>query len=147
MSFSTIEHSSKCSPVSPCTNCRGTSFLRTWMLQGDFNVFRMIIGEIHTECLPKIDASIAGGSCLRSLGEKQADIHHVETETGTRLETMAGFDELPIRIHNCLRNEGIVTTEQLLQTTKKELLCIHNFGQLSLNALLSFLENHGYGLE
>lgn len=55
--------------------------------------------------------------------------------------------DLPPRVYRCLKNAGLHTTEQILQTPPAEFLRIRNFGQRSLRLLHAALRKKGLRVE
>ncbi len=51
--------------------------------------------------------------------------------------------ELSVRAHNCLKREGIVTIEKLLEYSEDELLDIRNFGQKSIHEVKDKIKELG----
>ncbi len=51
--------------------------------------------------------------------------------------------ELSVRAHNCLKREGIVTIEKLLEYSEDELLDIRNFGQKSIQEVKDKIKELG----
>ena len=138
MTFSTIKHRGACSEDKPCTNCRGTQFLRDWMEPGAFPVFRSIIGESSSPALPEV---------IRKLVPVKASAEpdpQPEPVTGTLLSSVKGYDDLDVRVVNCLRNDNIQTVEQLLKISRQDLMRTPNFGKISLGRLRAFLTQAGY---
>jgi DNA-directed RNA polymerase alpha subunit len=54
--------------------------------------------------------------------------------------------DLPTRIYNSLRNGGIETVEELLNTPRKELIGMRNMGGKSLSVIEEKLRNRGITL-
>jgi hypothetical protein len=59
------------------------------------------------------------------------------------VEVEAIADRLSPRLHNCLRNEGIKTLDELSERTAAELLRLPNFGPRQLNELRKVLAECG----
>ena len=51
--------------------------------------------------------------------------------------------DLPTRIYNSLRNGGIETVEQLLQTPRKDLISMRNMGGKSISVIAEKLQDKG----
>ena len=54
--------------------------------------------------------------------------------------------DLPTRIYNSLRNGGIETVEQLLQTPRKDLISMRNMGGKSISVIEEKLQERGISL-
>ena len=59
----------------------------------------------------------------------------------TRLEMSTAEIGLSVRTTNCLEERGIFTVEDLLKTTREELLSISNFGEKTLEEVYKALES------
>ena len=51
---------------------------------------------------------------------------------------------LSVRTTNCLEERGIFTVNDLLHTTREDLLCISNFGEKTLEEVYKALEDVGF---
>ena len=58
-----------------------------------------------------------------------------------RLEMSTAEIGLSVRTTNCLEERGIFTVEDLLNTTREELLSISNFGEKTLEEVYKALES------
>ena len=58
-----------------------------------------------------------------------------------RLEMSTAEIGLSVRTTNCLEERGIFTVQDLLNTTREELLCISNFGEKTLEEVYKALES------
>ena len=54
--------------------------------------------------------------------------------------------DLPTRIYNSLRNGGIETIEQLLNTPRKDLISMRNMGGKSISVIEEKLQEKGISL-
>ena len=59
----------------------------------------------------------------------------------SRLEMSTAEIGLSVRTTNCLEERGIFTVEDLLNTTREELLSISNFGEKTLEEVYKALES------
>lgn len=61
-----------------------------------------------------------------------------------RLQMSTAEIGLSVRTTNCLEERGIFTVQDLLNCTRKDLLCISNFGEKTLDEVYSALETVGF---
>ena len=61
-----------------------------------------------------------------------------------RLEMSTAEIGLSVRTTNCLEERGIFTVEDLLNSTRDELLSISNFGEKTLEEVFGALEKVGF---
>ena len=61
-----------------------------------------------------------------------------------RLQMSTAEIGLPVRTTNCLEEKGIYTVEDLLNSTREELLSISNFGEKTLEEVYKALERFGF---
>ena len=61
-----------------------------------------------------------------------------------KLELSTAEIGLTVRTTNCLEEKGIFTVQDLLNTTRDELLSISNFGEKTLEEVYIALEKIGY---
>lgn len=61
-----------------------------------------------------------------------------------RLEMSTAEIGLTVRTTNCLEERGIFTVRDLLNTTRKDLLSISNFGEKTLEEVYAALEGIGF---
>lgn len=70
---------------------------------------------------------------------------HNETQSLTdRLEMSTAEMGLSVRTTNCLEEKGIFTVEQLLHSSREDLLSISNFGEKTLEEVYKALESIGF---
>ncbi len=70
--------------------------------------------------------------------ENQAD------NLATRLEMSTAEIGLSVRTTNCLEERGIFTVNDLLHSTREDLLAISNFGEKTLEEVYRALEGVGF---
>jgi DNA-directed RNA polymerase subunit alpha len=61
-----------------------------------------------------------------------------------RLEMSTAEIGLAVRTTNCLEEKGIFTVDDLLNTTREDLLSISNFGEKTLEEVYKALERIGF---
>ncbi len=61
-----------------------------------------------------------------------------------RLEMSTAEIGLSVRTTNCLEERGIFTVEDLLKSTREDLLSISNFGEKTLEEVYAALEKQGF---
>jgi DNA-directed RNA polymerase subunit alpha len=61
-----------------------------------------------------------------------------------RLEMSTAEIGLSVRTTNCLEERGIFTVQDLLNTTREDLLSISNFGEKTLEEVYKALESIGF---
>ena len=61
-----------------------------------------------------------------------------------RLEMSTAEIGLSVRTTNCLEERGIFTVDDLLHTTREDLLSISNFGEKTLEEVYKALEDIGF---
>lgn len=115
-------HVEGCTPADPCTNCRATSFLRNKFTQQGFDEFVSILRPTASKTPPAPD----------------------KIPLDTKLSDIPRFEGISVRTLNCLKNENIVTLQDLTDKTEGELLRTPNFGRKSLNELKEVLAEFGY---
>ena len=74
------------------------------------------------------------------------DIHDRRLDPG-KLELSTAEIGLTVRTTNCLEEKGIFTVEDLLNTTRGELLSISNFGEKTLDEVYKSLAAIGFHRE
>lgn len=62
----------------------------------------------------------------------------------SRLEMSTAEIGLTVRTTNCLEEKGIFTVDDLLHSTREELLSISNFGEKTLDEVYQSLEEIGF---
>ncbi len=68
-----------------------------------------------------------------------------QTQTlAERLQMSTAEIGLSVRTTNCLEERGIFTVQDLLNCTRKDLLCISNFGEKTLEEVYRALETVGF---
>jgi DNA-directed RNA polymerase subunit alpha len=65
-------------------------------------------------------------------------------ELQRRLEMSTAEIGLSVRTTNCLEEKGIFTVEDLLHSTREDLLSISNFGEKTLEEVYKALEGIGF---
>ena len=65
-------------------------------------------------------------------------------ELADKLEMSTAEIGLSVRTTNCLEDRGIFTVEDLLRSTREELLSISNFGEKTLEEVYKALEGVGF---
>ncbi|MDZ4779246.1 MAG: DNA-directed RNA polymerase subunit alpha C-terminal domain-containing protein [Planctomycetia bacterium] len=65
-------------------------------------------------------------------------------EMQERLEMSTAEIGLSVRTTNCLEERGIFTVEDLLNTSREDLLAISNFGEKTLDEVYKSLESIGF---
>jgi DNA-directed RNA polymerase subunit alpha len=65
-------------------------------------------------------------------------------EMQERLEMSTAEIGLSVRTTNCLEERGIFTVEDLLNSTREDLLAISNFGEKTLDEVYKALESIGF---
>lgn len=66
------------------------------------------------------------------------------TDLREKLEMSTAEIGLSVRTTNCLEERGIFTVEDLLNTTRDDLLAISNFGEKTLEEVFKALEGIGF---
>lgn len=61
-----------------------------------------------------------------------------------KLELSTAEIGLSVRTTNCLEERGIFTVQDLLQSTREDLLSISNFGEKTLEEVFAALESVGF---
>jgi DNA-directed RNA polymerase subunit alpha len=67
-----------------------------------------------------------------------------EEDLQARLEMSTAEIGLSVRTTNCLEEKGIFTVNDLLHSTRDDLLSISNFGEKTLEEVYRALENVGF---
>jgi len=67
-----------------------------------------------------------------------------EKELAVKLELSTAEIGLSVRTTNCLEEKGIFTVNDLLHSTREELLSIANFGEKTLEEVYKALEKIGF---
>ncbi len=66
------------------------------------------------------------------------------TELNAKLDLSTAEMGLPVRTTNCLEEKGIFTVNDLLHSTREDLLSISNFGEKTLEEVYLALERLGF---
>lgn len=77
------------------------------------------------------------------ISEKSSSVKRAPISS--EISTIEDMD-LSVRSYNCLKRAGILTLEQLANTSKSELASVRNLGKMSLNEVIEKLESYGYTL-
>ncbi|HTU26979.1 MAG TPA: DNA-directed RNA polymerase subunit alpha C-terminal domain-containing protein [Pirellulales bacterium] len=72
------------------------------------------------------------------------DIDNDADSLATRLEMSTAEIGLSVRTTNCLEERGIFTVNDLLHSTREDLLSISNFGEKTLEEVYRSLEGVGF---
>jgi DNA-directed RNA polymerase subunit alpha len=70
--------------------------------------------------------------------------HEANQGMKDRLEMSTAEIGLTVRTTNCLEERGIFTVEDLLHSTREDLLSISNFGEKTLEEVYAALESIGF---
>jgi DNA-directed RNA polymerase subunit alpha len=70
--------------------------------------------------------------------------HRYARELESRLEMSTAEMGLSVRTTNCLEEKGIFTVNDLLHSTREDLLSISNFGEKTLEEVYASLEKLGF---
>ncbi len=71
-------------------------------------------------------------------------IHNDAKSLAGRLDMSTAEMGLSVRTTNCLEEKGIFTVEQLLHSSREDLLSISNFGEKTLEEVYKALESIGF---
>ena len=124
-----FEHRALCMPLNPCVSCQIAQVIRRHVQGSELEKLLALIAKAEGSTYETIRLE-------KSAFAKPAIL-------AIRLETL----DFSTRTQNCLRDAGIVTVEDLLKKTKRELKNIRNFGKLSLGELEWMMDTHGHKLE
>jgi DNA-directed RNA polymerase alpha subunit len=113
MPFSLNDHEAGCTPLQPCYHCKVASFLRE---------------HLEPETFAKFLA----------LTEENPSIRQIPLDA-----PVANLAQFSVRTENCLRNDRIITVEDLVRHTEAKLLRIPNFGHKGLLEVKAALAKHG----
>lgn len=71
-------------------------------------------------------------------------LHNDAKSLAGRLDMSTAEMGLSVRTTNCLEEKGIFTVEQLLHSSREDLLSISNFGEKTLEEVYKALESIGF---
>lgn len=71
-------------------------------------------------------------------------LHNDAQSLTDRLDMSTAEMGLSVRTTNCLEEKGIFTVEQLLHSSREDLLSISNFGEKTLEEVYKALESIGF---